>query len=368
MKRLSKILMLFFIILIVPSFAQENCYTYLKDNKDWESQTNASHSVEIFLLGTFHFKQKFVVPQVEKQLLDFKPEAIFVEEVSPDASYKETYLNRLYSYYGVNVYSAKIDSLAEFMKINKSDVAGNINKSYQILRENPGALADRVNLINYLFIAKDDANANYQWHLLNSHLNSNQAQLTPIMDQKLTPFHRRLKFSMRETHYLTIPLAEKLNLQKIHYMDDQLMRFENDSLLSITVRKVMPKLMLRFWKIPYMLKMQKLDQQGPQTNDEALAHFKILNERKTILNMAKLHDQYFNNKKIPESKKWNEHFRERNQNMVDQIMKGLSDSKAKKALVIVGASHVPYFIWFIKTQYPQAKLRFLELKERYISS
>jgi hypothetical protein len=196
--------------------------------------------------------------------------------------------------------------------------------------------------------------------LLTSHFKSKQLP-AQFIEEKITPFHRRFKFSLRETQYLSIPLAEKLRLQKIHYMDDQLMRVESDSLLNVTVRKVMPKLMLRFWKIPYMLKMAKLDQKGPQTNEEALAHFTILNKRKTILNMAKLHDQYFNNKKIPESKKWNEYFRERNQQMVDQVMKGIADVQAKKVLVVVGGSHVPYFIWFIKTQYPQAKLRFLEL-------
>jgi hypothetical protein len=334
-------------------------YDYLRTFKDKEAieKINKDSDKQILIVGTFHFGNKdFKVEPIRDEILKFEPEMIFLEEVPPGQD-KEKYKDELYANpkRGDRFYSQFLDSASAFSDISK-------NEALTIIRDltsNAGSfdINERIKLINALFIHSDDPNALLQLGYLKQAVIAQE--LPDSLKSLISPYHQKYRFSMGETRHLAIPIALELGLSRIESMDYQLNRTENDSLLSITTNKIVPRLALKVWKLPYMIKMMNLDKNGPENEKEAIRHFKILNSWKTMLNMAKVHEKYFNNDKVPESVIWNQSYRTRNEEMVKLIEEKATPSNAKRIVIIVGASHVPYFIYEIQKQMPAYRITFL---------
>jgi len=143
-------------------------------------------------------------------------------------------------------------------------------------------------------------------------------------------------------------------------MDYQSDRILNDYLLEITTRKLIPRQLWKLWKWPYMLKMLKLDK-GPKDDVDAVRHFEVLNRWRTIKNLVKVNERYMNKSSVPASIEWNALYRKRNHEMVRLIVDKIHQTDAKRSVVIVGASHVPYFVYELHQQAPNTKIRFLDL-------
>lgn len=334
----------------------------------FKSQKSGVHSstseLEILLVGTFHFRSKsFKIPSLEKQIEDFAPEAIFVEEVPPSniESYKESYRNSLYENprRGARFYSDAIDSAVSFTGINREEAR-------IIIEKNDGSITDlkdlneKIKLINALFINADDPNAQLQIALLKKHCKKEHIAFDSIK-KKLSPLHMKYRFAMGETKHLSVPLAVRLKHRELYSMDYQKGRMENDSLLEIASKKMVSKHLWKIWKLPYFLKMMNLDRKGPENDEDALRHIKILNQPKTMVNMAKVHEVYLYSDKLEASKIWLKSYQTRNREMMAIIRENTVAQGFNKIVVIVGASHVPYFMYEISEQLPQARIKLLEL-------
>ncbi len=327
------------------------------DSKEAVMSRNGASEVEIMLIGTFHFRnKKLSVPAVEQQLVDFNPQSIYVEEVPPHL--KEDHYNVLYSnaVRGDRFYSRMTDSVSSLTSIPKEKSHEIVQANRKLLLSNPADVDLRIGLINALFVSMDEPNG----HLQISYLAELLGDSFESAKKRISPINFRYRFCQGETKYLTVPVAARLGLNRIEAMDYQVGRARNDSLLSIASKKMIPGLMLKLWKLPYMIKMMKLDKNTPESTSEAVRHFDILNRWKTIKNMAKIHEIHLNKPRVEASRLWIESYRKRNREMVKLIVQKMEQKEDKRAVVIVGASHVPYFLFEFNRQYPTARIKFLD--------
>ncbi len=353
---------------LISQGRQSDTYQYTINFLNNYSENGPSADPEILLVGTFHFRRKkFDVISVQKQILDFSPEAVFVEEVPPSdkSGYKETYKNKLYASerYGNSLYSETIDSCVSFSNVSRLKAPGIINKNYRSLAENPQNMRIRVELINALFINGDDHNAWLQMNYLKKIANSDPDVQFDSLTSSISPLHLKYRFYMGETRYLSVPIATELGISKLYGMDYQIGRKRADSLLSISSQKMVPQLLWKLWKLPYMIKMMKMDKKSPKDEQDAVTYFKILNSRQTQKRMMKLHEVHLYNEKNAASKEWIDLYRKRNSEMVKTITKEIENNAIRKAVVVVGASHVPYFIYELHKQLPGSTIKLLDINQ-----
>jgi hypothetical protein len=166
---------------------------------------------------------------------------------------------------------------------------------------------------------------------------------------------------MGETKHFSIPASAALKVNEIQYMDYQKDREAIDSLLGITTKKLLPRLAIKVWLLPRMIKMMRMENHVPENERQALKQIKELNKRKTILQMAKLNEVWFKSEKVPASMQYLSLYRKRNKIMIEQILKVMNDHNANKVFVMVGAGHVPYFLWEMHLQSPQTKITLLNV-------
>jgi len=356
--------------MIAPAFSQKRVsaiYQHTCDFLDaYPSSANSTSEIEIQLIGTFHFKsKKWTVAPIEQEILDFQPSHLFVEEVPPQGAEgytKEAYKNELYtsSKRGKEFYSNGIDSAVAFTGISRAQAPMVIAKSKELLKNDPNDLNARIALINALYINADDSNALLQLVYLRKFADESKGAVYDSLLHQISPIHRKYRFAAGETKYLSVPVAASLHHNEIIPMDYQVGRTVNDSLLSIASRGMMPKLLGRFWQLPYFIKMMKMDKNDPKNDQEAVKYYRTLNEFKAIKNVAKLHEIYLYNPKIEASQIWIESYRKRNREMVASIRKKIVDGNIKKATIIVGAGHVPYFLYELNQQLPKARIILLK--------
>lgn len=349
------------IIIILSNFstikaqkADRSVYDYIRFYK--KQKDSISYKNEILLVGTFHFRKEFTVSNVKEQIMNFNPNMIFIEEVPFDAADKVKYMDYLYLWYGDNIYSSAMDSAINFTGFSFKKAVSNTSDPEAYLSIYPNNIQLHLNLINSLFIIHDEPNAFlrlYQMEKTNAEYDS--------LVQYVSPMHLKYKFCSKETRFLSIPIAFQLGLQSIESMDYHYNRKQNDSLLSIASRKLVPRVLLRPWKIPYMIKMMSIDKKGPKNEKDAIKHFKVLNKWKSFKNMARLHDKYLNNSKVEASLEWNKNFKTRNRKMTERIVSRMHETQSNKAAIIVGASHVPYILYELHKQSPETKVTFLDI-------
>jgi hypothetical protein len=334
-----------------------NYLNRFKDKETFLESKTGTSDVEILLLGTFHFRNnKLKVPTVEQQVIDFNPQSIFVEEVPPE--FKEVYYNMLYTSprRGSKFYSRMIDSLSLLTGIKREEAEEIARMNTRLLEKDSQNIHFRIELINALYVSMDEPNG----HLQLRYLKNMVGDSFDTLNSKIPSIGLKYRFSSGETKYLSVPIATRLNLDSIESMDYQEERKKNDSLLSIANKKMIPGLMLKLWKLPYLIKMMNLSRNIPENTKEAIKQFDILNRWKTIKNMAKVHEIYLNKPRVEASQIWLKAYRKRNREMVKMIVQTLKQKGDKRAVVIVGASHVPYFLYEFDQQYPKAQIRFLD--------
>jgi len=161
---------------------------------------------EILLIGAFHFRNRlYDLNAIENQIIEFNPDALFVEEVpaQSESGYKERYKNELYANAkrGNSFYSDAIDSAVQFTDISRAQAPDLIKEHYEILRKKPKNMDVRVKLINALFINGDDQNAILQIEYLKKILNSDSMPSYEDIKKKFHPYTLNTGF-----------LWEKLNI------------------------------------------------------------------------------------------------------------------------------------------------------------
>lgn len=336
-------------------------YEYIKD---FENREEIEHLVsnptkELLLIGSFHFKRYFDVQPVIDQIVDFEADQLF-GEVVPPGDYVESYRNFLYasSRRGNSYYTQMIDSTIRFTGIDKLKASGLVRANDDVVITDSGNSAEMVELANAFFVRNDESNGYLQMGYLRAHLDS--AGYTNLSNQ-ISPVHLQRTFILREVLHVLRPAAIELGIKRIDQMDYQRDRAVNDSLLNIISAKLIPRQFWRVWKIPYMIRMMNMDKNGPKDDEDAIRHFEILNRFDTYLNMAEVHEKYLYNPKMTPSMEWNRIYRKRNQKMVELIASSMTENGSNKAAVLVGASHIPYFIFEISKQMPDTKITLLDL-------
>lgn len=313
---------------------------------------------EILLIGSFHFNKSFDVQPVIDQIIDFEPQELFAETVPPN-DYVESYRNHINRRRGNNYYTQVIDSSIEFTGIDKESAANIILQNDNKVISEPGDTKSQIDLANAFFVSNDEANGYLQLAYIRSQVDSADYQL---LRKQISPIHLRRSFILREILNVLRPAAVDLGLERIEPMDYQRDRVANDSLLNIASSKLMWRQFWKVWKLPRMIKLMKMDNEGPKDDEEAVEHFRILNELRFYQDAIKLHQSFLYNSKVPASIEWNEINANRNQQMVKLISESMNEKGSNKAVVLVGASHIPYFIYEISRQMPSTKIKFLDLE------
>ncbi len=312
---------------------------------------------EIMLVGTFHYRSKELsADAVKDQIIDFGPAVIFVEEVPPsdESGYKEAYKNELYENpkRGARFYSIAVDSMVSYTGISREESEQVIKTNYALLTENPENVDARVELINALFINGDDHNAVLQMEYLKQVLENIPDKSFDSVKSGISPTSFNYRFSMGETRCLSVPIAVQMGHTELYGMDYQKDRVETDSILSIVSKKMIAKLIWKVWKIPYMMKMMGLNNRLPKDDTDADRFHKILNKPKTIKNMAKVQEVYLYSKKSEASKIWIDLYRKRNREMISMVKKAVEEQNFNSVAIVVGAGHVPHFLYEIDKQIP----------------
>lgn len=342
-----------FITPLFSAFSQNReVFDFIRNTDQGELTLTSDFAIEILLVGTFHFKKKFLVPDVARQIINFNPEMLFIEEVPP--SEHEQYLKDIYRKRSINPYKKAIDSAVSFTGISKAEADEIIT---QLKGKRNLSLEEQATVTNALIIKNDESNAFLYYYRAQQEMSSDDFQRFRSM---VTPMHLKRTYCLGETQFLAIPIALDLRIGSISQMDYQVDRVVNDSLLEIAQRKLLPRQLWKLWKLPYFLKMMKLNK-GPKDNDEANRHFRILNKWGTIVNMARMNEKYLNKPSVPASIQWNEVYRKRNTIMINRVKEQSGQTGARKIAIVVGAGHLPYFIYEIKKQFNNASIRFLEV-------
>lgn len=313
---------------------------------------------EIFLIGSFHFKRYFDVQPVIDQIVDFGPQELFAEAVPPN-DYLEAYRNYLYNIKGKDYYTQMIDSTINFTGIGKELALKILEQNNNKVITESGDIKSQIDLANAFFISNDESNGYLQLGYIRKQVDSSDYQL---LSNEISPIHLRRFFILREILDVLRPAAVELGLERIEPMDYQRDRVANDSLLNISTSKLIWRQFWKVWKLPRIIKLMKMDNEGPANDKEALEHFKILNELRFYKDAIDLQQSMLYNSNVPASIEWNEINSYRNQQMVKRISETMNKNGSDKAVVLVGASHVPHFIYEISRQMPSTKIKFLDLE------
>ena len=306
----------------------------------------------------FHFKKFFDVQPVIDQIVDFGPQELFAEVVPP-TDYLETYRNHLYRRKGENYYTQMIDSSIAFTGMDKESALKFIQQNNNKVIKEPGDTNSQIQLANAFFISNHEPNGYLQLAYIRNQVDSTEYQL---LRKEISPIHRERTFILPEISHVLRPAAVELGLERIEPMDYQRDRILNDSLLNIASSKLMWRQFWKVWKLPRMIKLMKMDNEGPKNDTEAITHFKVLNELRFYKDAIALHQSFLYNKGLPASIEWNEINSHRNQQMVKLISEAMKKNGSSKAAVLVGASHVPYFIYEISKQMPTTKIKLLDIE------
>lgn len=331
-------------------------FDYVRNTSKEELRSSDLPEIEILLVGTFHFKTKLSVPDVESQIKNFNPDMLFVEEVPADEHqrFRSDLAKQRKS--ARNLYDEAIDSAIRFTGLSREEAFRTIE---QLTLRKKLTYQERASLVNSLIITNNETNAFLHFYSAQKSMNEVEFQKFRSL---LTPMHLNRTYCSGETKFLTIPIAISLHLKHISLMDFQKDRILNDSLLAITQKKLIPRQIWKIWQLPYFLKMMKLNK-GPKDDSDAIRHFRILNKWKTIINMARLNEKLMNKRSVPESIHWNAIYRKRNEMMIKRVHDQSLRAHAKKIAIVVGASHVPYHIYEIKKQFKNASIELLNVKK-----
>ena len=311
--------------------------------------------VEILLIGTSHNYELNVTNDfdyVKEAVRNFKPDIFCTEYLSKDNESQSV----IETYYGERM-TQRRDLLLAKKPIEEKDIPEIIKKSYKTLKANPDSKQARVDLAHALYLNEDLGNAHYQiYQLMKADLSKEESDyLSNTFDVK----DSLIKYTCRKNNEYTnlvFPLADELNIQKLYGFDCQ--RFDP------------------LWNIAW----EKSDSLYTAFEDKLKADTNDLNSKKSLKTIDAFMKEYyasqkrlraayqegtqihfFNTKEFDDLAEWGDFLREdiyqlegfpleayqekrkywqqRNEQMVQNTLKAIKQSKAKKVVVFVGASH-----------------------------
>lgn len=311
--------------------------------------------VEILLIGTSHNYELNVnndFEYVKDAVRNFKPDIFCTEYLSKENEPQSV----IEAYYGERMMQRRDMLLAKNVMAEK-DIPEIIKKSYKTLKTNPEFQQARVDLAHALYVSEDLGNAHYQiYQLMKANLNKEQSEYL----SKTFDFQDSLvKYTCRKNNEYTnlvFPLAVEMNVQKLYGFDCQ--RFDplwnsawekSDSLYTVFEDK---------------LKSDTNDlnsMKSLKTIDTFTKEYYASQKRLRAAYQEGTQIHFFNTKEFDDLAEWGDFSREdisqlegfpleayqekrkywqlRNEQMAQNILKAVKQSKAKKVVVFVGASH-----------------------------
>lgn len=289
---------------------------------------------EVLLIGTMHTVPKIVKNSYKtllKKVLDYKPEAIYVESPRAQDSISWQYLKDGWSKAYKEFYFLS-DSLRHNFSFRKEKLNRLLKKSFKNLT------ASQLDTLIYSFGYLRDY-ANYKFY---RYIKKHGSKGTK-------------KPSRHEDGDLTAKLALQLNIKRLQSMDDQQ-----------TNKK-------------YHLAWKKCAQEGKENGDNKInqkinkkqynrgiipALFGRLgwyvNKRKSLTRLHKLAAFTYVKNKTKSCTLGEKYWNKRNQRMAKNIGSQIKANRAKKNIVIVGAAHIIGLEKSLKKDFPEIKVTLLE--------
>lgn len=316
-------------------------YDVLKENFSVTSSRN--EGPDIVIVGVPHLSRPLQgIEKVCEVLIGFAPDLILVENIPATTLDKEAHYNRLFSQTS-NSPSRYTDLIEEM--IHDSGITRE-QASQFISTLQPDDKQARLRLARAHFINRDELNASYQWYML--------AQEN--IENDLTKDQPKLCRDIWNTEVgqIAFPVAGNMSHDRLFGMDCQPNYEENLALLKegMGLFYRQPIQALRCYLLLILVAVRLI----PAWIRKRLIF--EMNTRRSILKLAKANKSIYSSSDI--LGEWHRGYLDRNQCMVEHIVQSIHANDAKRTFVLVGASHVGYFLCLLREQLPTANLLILD--------
>jgi hypothetical protein len=347
--------------LLAISNANANADTPIQDLK-----LATKIQTEVMILGTTHlraikapFDENALAPIVSR-LTKFQPSAIAIESLrSADI---------LAMIHGVDEYNSVLTQFVgdDFLELAKSIqeelalTAGQaISKLNTLLSTNDISDEERLNIIQVAIAAYDKSTALLHWSYLENDIK------TTALPVNLQQYFKTKASNNNETNLISIPLAKKLQLNRLFSIDDHLDKDLYPKIIS-EIRPSMKKskYVSELRSSDYVKKPQMLMSQAQKTNNW-LPLFNWVNSTEYTEQVINTEWRLFIDKdmEIKPGLSRVALWEVRNLNMVSNIMRVVSNNIGGKVIVIVGANHKVFFEDYLSRMVGVKIIQFNELTE-----